>query len=196
MLAPAGENAIKASNDDVRLIRFDQTGTGWKARLGLATALAMVLSLSGGAFLLTSQALSEPEALNIAIARPMATLQIVAGLMLLSTLVLVPARRLVARARRGSLIEIDDRLVRVRETGYLAGRSFAEPIDAYRGVAHRIRTTLSGVQHELVLVHPDVRRDVVIALDSGRADPSPAHLMAAIGLPEIAAADIRRVRRD
>jgi hypothetical protein len=195
MLAETGENAIKASNDDVRLIRFDQTGNGWRAWLGLVTALTMVLSLGGGIFLLTSQALSEPEAVHLAIERPMVTIQIIAALLLLSTLFLVPARRLAIRAGRGSLIEIDGRSVRVSESGYLSGRSFAEPLDAYRGVAHRIRTTISGIRHELVLVHSDMRRDVVIALDAGHAHVTPARLMATIGLPEIAPGDIGRARR-
>ncbi len=193
MLAEA--NAATASNDNVCLIRVGQSAGRWRATLGLVTALAIVLSLCGGMFLVTSQALSEPEALNRAIAQPMVTLQVVAGLLLLATLILVPARRLVARAIHAGEIEIDDRLVRVSEHGYLARRSFAEPLEAYRGIAHRIRTTLSGVEHELVLVHPDARRDVVIALDGARADMTPANLMARIGLPEIAAGDIRRVRR-
>lgn len=184
-----------ASNDNLCLIRIGRSAGGWRTRLGLVTALSMVLSLAGGVFLVTSQALSEPEAVTLAMARPMVTLQIVAGLLLLATLVLVPARRLLARAIHTGEVEIDDRLVRVSEHGYLARRSFAEPLDAYRGIAHRIRTTLSGIRHELILVHPDARRDVVIALDGARADLTPADLMERLGLPEIAANDIRRARQ-
>ncbi len=195
MLAEAGEGAATASNDNARMIRFGQSSGGWRTTLGLVTALSMVLSLCGGVFLLTSQALSEPDAVNLALAQPMVTLQIVAGLLLVATLVLVPARRMVARAIHTGQIEIDDQQVRVRERGYLTARSFAEPLDAYRGTAHRIRTTLSGVQHEVVLVHRDARRDVVIALDAGRNDMTPAGLIARLGLPEIAAADIHRARR-
>ena len=193
MLAEAG--AATASNNNVCLIRVGRAGGNWRTTLGLVTAMSMVLSLCGGMFLVTSQALSEPEALNRAIAQPMVTLQVVAGLLLLATFFLIPARRLVSRAVHSGEIEIDDRLVRVSETGYLTRRSFAEPLAAYRGIAHRIRTTLSGVEHELVLVHPDARRDVVIALDGARADMTPAGLMARIGLPEIAAGDIRRARQ-
>jgi hypothetical protein len=116
-------------------------------------------------------------------------------LLLLATLVLIPVRRLVARAIRRAHVEIGDRLVRVSEHGYLTRRVFAEPLDAYRGIAHRIRTTLSGVQHELVLVHPDARRDVVIPLDGTPSDLTPSALMARLGLPEIPVRDIPRARR-
>ena len=91
MLAEA--NAATASNDNVCLIRVGQSAGRWRATLGMVTALAIVLSLCGGMFLVTSQALSEPEALNRAIAQPMVTLQVVAGLLLLATLILVPDRK-------------------------------------------------------------------------------------------------------
>lgn len=193
MLADA--SAATASNDSACMIRIGQSTGSWRTTLGLVTAFTIVLSLCGGMFLVTSQALSEPEAVSLAMAHPMVTLQIVAGLLLLATLVLVPARRLVTRAIHSSEVEIDDGLVRVSEHGYLSRRSFAEPLDAYRGIAHRIRTTLSGVRHEIVLVHPDARRDIVIALDGARADLTPASLMARLGLPEIAVGDIRRARQ-
>ena len=195
MLARADQIAATAMNDDFCLIRIERSPAKWTTAFGVVAALSMGLSLFGGMILVASQALSEPEALNLALARPMATLQIVAGLLLLATLVLVPVHRLFARVGRAGLIEIDDRMVRVRETGLLAGRSFAEPLAAYEGAAHRIRTTLSGVQHEVVLVHADARRDVVIVLDAVKPTMTPAAMMAQLALPEIAVADIPRVRR-
>lgn len=194
MLARVDQTAAAATNDESRPIRIELSRASWTTAVGVVTALSMGLSLFGGMILVASQALSEPEALNIALARPMATFQIVAGLLLLATLILVPMHRLFARVARTALIEIDDGVVRVRETGLLAGRSFTEPLAAYEGAAHRIRTTLSGIQHEVILVHPDARRDVVIALDAANPSLTPSALMAQLRLPEIALADIRRAR--
>jgi hypothetical protein len=195
MLARADHIAAAASNEAPCLIRIERSAASWKTVLGIVTALSMMLPLIGGMFLITSQAMSEPEAINLAFARPLETLQIVAGMLMLSTLVLVPVRRLVTRIGRAGVIEIDGHHVRVHEKSGLARRAFSEPLGAYRGIAHRVRTTLSGIQHELVLVHPDARRDVVIALDDSRPGPTPANLMAQLRLPEIAPADIRRARR-
>jgi hypothetical protein len=195
MLARADQIAATATDDFCCPIRIERSRTRWTTALGAVTALSMGLSLFGGMILVASQALSEPEALNLALARPMATLQIVAGVLLLATLVLIPVRRIFARLGRTGLIEIDGRIVRVRETGLLAGRSFAEPLAAYEGAAHRIRTTLSGIQHEVILIHPDARRDVVIALDAVHPSMTAAAMMERLDLPEIAVADIPRVRR-
>lgn len=195
MLARADQIATAAMNDDSRLIRIERSRASWTTVVGVVSALTMGLSLFGGMILVASQALSEPETLNLALARPMATLQIVAGMLLLAMLLLVPVRRMLASVGRTGLIEIDGRSVRVRENGLLAERAFTEPLAAYEGVAHRIRTTISGVQHEIILVHSDARRDVVIPLDATQRNMTPAAMMAQLGLPEIAVADVSRARR-
>lgn len=195
MLARADQIATAAMNDDSRLIRIERSRANWTTVVGVVSALTMGVSLFGGMILVASQALSEPETLNLALARPMATLQIVAGMLLLATLLLVPVRRMLASVGRTGLIEIDGRSVRVRENGLLAERAFTEPLAAYEGVAHRIRTTISGVQHEIILVHTDARRDVVIPLDATQRNMTPAAMMAQLGLPEIAVADVSRARR-
>jgi hypothetical protein len=194
MLASADRYPMTASNDDNVFVRIERPRAGWLPMLGLATAVAMVLPLLGGLFLVTTQALSEPETLTIALAHPMVTLQIVVGLLLLSALVLVPVRRLFARVGRASLIEIDDNVVHVRESGLLRTRVFSEPLDSYLGVSPRIRTTLSGIRHELVLVHADAGRDVVIVLDGSEQAGMLARVTQHLELPEIAVGDIRQVR--
>ena len=114
----------------------------------------MGLSLFGGMILVASQALSEPEAINLALARPMATLQIVAGLLLLATLLLVPVRRLLARVGRTGLIEIDDRM-RARPRERVAGRA----------LVHRASCRLRGCRTSHP--HHDLRRPA-------RGDPRPS----------------------
>lgn len=193
MLAHTDALLVNASNDDGRFVRVVHAKARWRAVLGLTMAGLMVVALFGGMFLLTSEAFSKPDAVNLALAQPLATLQIVAGLMMLSALFLVPVRRLVADFGRG-IVEIDGNTVRVSEKGLFSARRFREPLDAYKGIAHRVRTTVSGIHHELVLVHPDARRDVVIALDRMEAAVSPASMIARLGLPEIAAGDLARRR--
>lgn len=161
-----------------------------RARLGAVAA--MTVPLLGGMFLLTSEAVSKPEAVSRALAQPLTTFQIVAGVLMLSALLLVPARRLVAGIGRAGVVEIDGNFVQVAEKGLLSTRQFSEPLDAYRGVAHRIRTTVSGIHHELVLVHPDARRDVVIALDGMDPTMTPAAMISRLGLPEITGREMAR----
>jgi len=194
MLTRADELLMKASNDDAALVLIAQPQKRWTTFLDLAAAAVMTLPLLGGIFLLTTEALSKPDAVSLAFAQPVATLQIVVGLLLMAGLLLVPARRLVARAGSGGTVEIDSGMVRVAKRDLFSSRSFHEPLEAYRGTVHRVRTTISGVHHELVLVHPDARRDVVIALDRLGPALTPARMIARLGLPEIAPGEIARRR--
>ena len=194
MLARADDLLMNVSNDDAELVLVSQPQTRLTTCLDLAAAAAMTLPLLGGVFLVTTEALSKPDTVSLAFAQPVATLQIVVGLMLMAALLLVPARRLVARAGSGGTVEIDGGMVRVTERGLFSSRSFREPLEAYRGTAHRVRTTISGVHHELVLVHPDARRDVVIVLDRVGPALTPDRMIARLGLPEIAPGEIARHR--
>lgn len=194
MLARTDDLLANVSNDDGRFVRVVRAKTRWHTMLGLSVAGLTVAALFGGMFLLTSEALSKPDAVNLALAQPLATLQIVAGIMMLSALLLVPVRRLVADYSSRGIVEIDGNTVRVSEKGLFSARKFREPLEAYQGIAHRMRTTVSGIHHELVLVHPDARRDVVIALDRMEAAVSPASMIARLGLPEITAGDLARRR--
>lgn len=194
MLARADDFLAKVSNDDVPLVRIVRARRAWSTALGLGAVLAMTLPLFGGMFLLTSEAMSKPEAVSRALAQPLTTVQIVLGMLMVSALLLVPARRLVAGIGRAGIVEIDGNVVQVAEKGLLSTRKFSEPLDAYRGIAHRIRTSVSGIHHELVLVHPDARRDVVIALDGMDASMTPAAVIARLGLPEITGGELVRRR--
>jgi hypothetical protein len=194
MLARADDFLAKVSNDDVPLVRIVRARRAWSTALGLGAVLAMTLPLFGGMFLLTSEAMSKPEAVSRALAQPLTTVQIVLGMLMVSALLLVPARRLVAGIGRAGIVEIDGNVVQVAEKGLLSARKFSEPLDAYRGIAHRIRTSVSGIHHELVLVHRDARRDVVIALDGMDASMTPAAVIARLGLPEITGGELVRRR--
>lgn len=192
MLARADDFQANISNDDVPRLRVVRARTAWRTMLGLAAAGTMTLPLFGGMFLLTSGAMSKPEAVSRALAQPLTTVQIILGILMLSALLLIPARRVVAGIGRAGVVEVDGSMVKVAERGFLSARNFREPLAAYRGVAQRVRTTVSGIHHELVLVHPDARRDVIIALDGMDPAMTPAAVIARLGLPEITGGEIAR----
>jgi hypothetical protein len=50
------------------------------------------------------------------------------------------------------------------ERGLIRRASFETPLASYAGVAHHIRASLSGNRHELILVHPDPARTVLVAV--------------------------------
>src|SRR5690606_41005270 len=117
MLARADDFLAKVSNDDIPLVRVVRAKTALSNMLGLVAAGVMMLPLLGGMFLLTSEAMSKPDAVSRALAQPLTTLQIVVGILMLSALLLVPARRLLAGVGRAGIVEIDGNVVRVAEGG-------------------------------------------------------------------------------
>jgi len=105
---------------------------------------------------------ADPAARTILAERPLLGLQLALGLVMLISIFGWPllglARRGLARRRIG----IDSGLVRADTVWPLGTTSWTEPLANYSGVAHRVCSSLSGVRHELVLVHQRPSRSVTI----------------------------------
>lgn len=62
------------------------------------------------------------------------------------------------RARQLGLtrtISIAGDRVNVTDRSLLGNKTWVQPLSAYRGVAHHVRSSLSGTRHELLLIHPN-----------------------------------------
>jgi hypothetical protein len=55
------------------------------------------------------------------------------------------------------------------------------------GLAHHIRASLSGARHEIVLVHPDRARSVLLAFDAQVREADLKAMAAQLGLPVVPA---------
>lgn len=69
------------------------------------------------------------------------------------------------RAARSGLtrcVEIADGEVHVIDTGLFGTESWTQPLAAYHGLTHRVRSSLSGVRHELILIHPISSRNILV----------------------------------
>lgn len=106
----------------------------------------------------------EPAARALLAAQPWAGVQLMLGLVVLMGLFGWPLCQLAGALPRRRRITIAGGWVLAEGLGRLAGgtRPWAEPISAYAGLTHRVRTSLSGVRHELVLVHRRPSRSVIL----------------------------------
>jgi hypothetical protein len=73
-----------------------------------------------------------------------------------------PILRSATRFGQKRLIEIGHDRVKVREGLAGRGRTWSEPIAAYIGIAHHVRSSLSGTRHELLLIHPQSSRSLLL----------------------------------
>jgi hypothetical protein len=64
------------------------------------------------------------------------------------------------------------------------------PLASYRGIAHVVRTSLSGTRHELVLVHPLRAHRILLCMADRISEAELAHAARILRLPVIAASDL------
>ncbi len=120
--------------------------------------LAVPLTLIG------ARAIAEQSTLTLISDNPVSALQIAAGFIAWAALFVWPLKRIIGRMGARRLVAIDGQMVAVADSSPFGSGNWSEPLDAYRGIAHHIRASLSGNRHELILVHADPAKNVVVAI--------------------------------
>lgn len=156
-----------------------------------SATLMLVLLVPAVAVLLVPLALLAAfaiPALWAATEHPAAAAQVAAGLAVWTALFVVPAKRIIQRFGASRDVCIEPDLVTVRERGPFGARVWTVPLAEFSGVAHHVRSNLSGVHHELFLVHADRRKSLLV--HAGDAIPQATIDRAArlLGLPHLPAA--------
>jgi hypothetical protein len=168
-------------------LRVSPSQSSIRASLRIALLLPIVatlLALLGGVAL---AAVTEPTSLSLLIERPVAAAQIATGVAMWAALLLIPASRALSRACVRREVVIADGAVEIVRRTPFSSRRRSVPLTEYRGVAHHVRSSLSGVSQEIVLVHPQ-RSLTVTLLSAERVTQAMLdEAKALLGLPEIPA---------
>jgi len=133
---------------------------------------------------------SDPAAIDGLLARPLKAFQLGLAFTLLACGLGVALDRAFMAMGRSRTIEIVDGLVRVTDRGPVARTTWSAPLAAYDGLTRRIRATLAGTRHELVLVHPDRKLSLLIGFAPSVSDGVVSAAAAALGVPAIAPSDV------
>ncbi len=134
------------------------------------TALSLILiALAGLAIVtpfvaVTLHLIEAPAARSLMIEQPGSVLQLGFGLAVWTALLGWPAKRLAQRLSARRIVTLSNYAVTVDERGLFGGRTWSAPFTSYTGVAHHVRASLSGVRHELILLHDDPTRSVLLAI--------------------------------
>lgn len=141
----------------------------WRqAPLGTGRSLLMaLLALSACALfapfaLLAAHLVSDPGAREFVAGHPAVAVQLALGFVALIGLLIVPLTLLARRSLGRREILIDEAFVHARKAGVFGFPAWREPLAAYSGTVRRVRSSLSGTSHELVLVHPNPDRSAVV----------------------------------
>lgn len=185
LLSAAGEFPIQSS----------QSSTRWSeiVRLALLAGLASVVVLPQIA--LATYALANPETRALILDRPLMTAELALSMVFWIGLFAWPLRRLYARVNGRRRVEITRMLVAVRDQKIMKTETWVAPLASYSGIAHHIRASLSGSRHELILVHPDRARSVLLMVSEHISEADLQRFASLLGLPQIPARQARGAQR-
>lgn len=174
---------------DVLPIRMEQSNAR-SVTVSRLLLLSPALVLLAVPMLVGAHVATVPEAMSAVSEHPMAALQVLVGCLLWAALIAIPLTQAVCRLHARRHIVIDEAGVAVTETSLAGSRSWSVPLASYRGVAHHVRTSVSGMRHELILVHPDPKRSVLLTMKDRLTQTSVEKAKQLLGLPEVPARTI------
>ncbi len=144
--------------------------------------------------LLGQHLVSTAEARAQLVEHPASSLQIALALGLWALLFAMPAHRLMKRMFAKRTVTIDAATVAVVESGLFGGSAWSEPLKAYLGVAHHVRASVSGTRHELILVHRESDKSLLLATADRFTDGDVARVAHFLGMNEVPARELYRLR--
>lgn len=136
---------------------------------GMAMLSLLLLTIAGLATVtpfvaVTWHLIEAPEGRNLASEQPGSVLQLGFGLAMWTVLLGWPARRLTHQLASRRNVTLTTRDVIIEDHGLFGRRTWTAATASYIGVAHHVRASLSGVRHELVLLHDDPRHTLLLAI--------------------------------
>lgn len=181
------DHIAPATDFEALPIRF----TGRSARGPAVTRLLLILPAMAIFFvplsLVIANAAGDASPLASISERPLSVLQIGLGIAIWCGIFLLPVRDIVMRLGSERTVMIDGGRVEVSERTPFGTNRWSAPLSTYAGIAHHVRTSLSGLRHELVLVHADPAKNILLAVADRIPQTKLDRAKQLLGLPEVPA---------
>ncbi len=167
----------------------------------LQALLLIAFSTLGMAILLTplgliaADAATNPQVFNTLGEHIGSSLLLAAGVAVGLVLLAYPLRAGLARLGGRTKVRLADGQVFVERRGVLRSQNWSAPLSQFCGVTHHIRATLSGARHEIILVHPDPAKDVLLNLGSRHPKEGADHFAYMLGMAEVQPRTLYQRRR-
>ncbi len=185
MLGAANDNVSTLALYSKLPITVHQSFSRTSQIILIAILVPLLVSLATPFALVADTLIHDPEARAVLAGRPGAAAALIVAILMLGLMFCWPLYRLALLATEDRTIKIAPGSVSVHSRSVFGSKTWSMPISGYQGIAKGVRSSLSGVAHELLLVHPDRRYTVVMA-----SAPHPLHeeaqaLARILGLAEI-----------
>ena len=163
--------------------------TFFLALLMAPAVLALALPAGLALWLLAS----DPEVAQFGSESPVAFVQLLLLPLLAGLLCWLPMKAVAWRIHRRREVVVADGLVAVKESSLLGTRAWQAPLAEFRGIAHDVRSSLSGSRHELILVHPDASRSVLLHFADRIPQSTIESTKSLLELPQVTTRELHRL---
>lgn len=144
--------------------RSVQTCSRHTAMALLLLLIPIVGALGFGCTFLIVQAAAAPAARAVVAQQPALALEILAALGFLAYLLALPLKRLLDRLAVHRTVEINETTATVTEGKNFRSWTWTAPLSSFAGITHLVRASLSGTRHELILIHPERKKSVLVGV--------------------------------
>jgi hypothetical protein len=175
-------------------VRLVETCSQRAAAALLTLTIPLVVAAGLAALMLLWEALFAPAARAVLAQHPALGLEILAAIAFCAYLLVLPIRRQFRRMTLTRTVDIDERTVTVTEGSRFRTWTWSAPLGSYIGLAHHLRASLSGTRHELILVHPEREKCVLLSLADTMAQGEVDRVAALLGQKEIPSSELYRFK--
>jgi hypothetical protein len=153
--------------------------------LVLMTVLAGVIVLPQVA--LAAYAVASSEVRSALIDQPLVALQLAIALAIWVALVCWPLRNILMSLLSDRLVDIRNGEVTVIDKTPFSAVTWRMPLATFEGIALHVRSSLSGIRHEAILVHPNRSRSIILMVAERIGEREIHELCRVLRLPSVPA---------
>lgn len=172
-----------------------QRACGFRALVQGALLVASMIVVMAPFSVVAAQAIGTPDMLDRLTGAPANAAVAFAGVALWIFMFGIPALRAFARMGRRQDIKIADGYVEVSEKTLIGKNNWTLPLSDFEGLSHHIRTSLSGARQELILVHPQLSKCLLLAMGDTITQNEAETLASKLGLPVLPEGLLHRRRK-
>ena len=151
----------------------------------LTLALGAIAALVAPVLIIAIDAVRNPQVIHTLVEHPGSTVLLVLGVVVGLALLSFPLRAGFARLGGDAMVKMADGMVTFEGRGLLNRGSWKAPLAQFCGVTHHIRATLSGARHEIVLVHSDPGKDILLHVATRHPKDDAAYYADLLGLGQL-----------
>lgn len=141
-----------------------QRACGVTAATQTLLLLPVLIAVLAPSAMIAAEALAKPTTLDRLAASPVNTAGALIGVAIWLAMFGIPALHALRRIGWSRHVELDRDMVNVCDRNLLGTRAHNLPLRAFEGISHHVRTNLSRTRHELVLVHPDRSKSLLVLM--------------------------------